>query len=251
MPKLSAAQAKNFHRDGFLIWPGIFSPELMQLIIEKAEVLRASNFEHERDNMRLRFMPFKDSENSYLEAIDPISDLVPEVDDLIHHPDLQQAISLIYGEQAHCLKDKFLFKPPHGTGYSLHQDYISWPDFPKSCIIALIALDKSGQQEGGLEVFPRWHNKGYLGPYNGDYHAIPPHQVEEETALFIELNPGDVLLFSCMLPHRSGINNTAQERRHLYLSYNSESDGGNQRDRYYKTFEQWFKEKYNPNAYFK
>jgi len=248
--ELSDDQLARYHSEGFLVWPGIFDESLIADICRKAEQLSLREDLQNPHNMRCRFKTISGGETRYLEAIDPISDLLPATRQVIENPRLKQALADIYQEPAHCLKDKLLFKPPYGEGYTLHQDYISWPDFPESCVIALIALDASGEEQGGLEVFPGWHTRGVLGSTEGNYEVLSEDLFVGTEPQFVQLNPGDVLFFSCMLPHRSGINRGTQQRRHLYLSYNAHSDGGDMYDRYYELFQSWFKERYDAQAFF-
>lgn len=250
MKTLSASQVFHYQQDGFLKCPNIFSREILTSIIDKAESLRLDKGLVFPENMRCRFKELRSNKEAYLEAFDPISDKIPEVAELLEDPFLKGALKDLYGEPGHCLKDKLLFKPPGGEGYSLHQDYISWDEFPASCIIILIALDPSGEKEGGLEVFPGRHVDGFLGPSTGSYVTLPDEMFSETQSEFIELQPGDVLFFSCMLPHRSGLNRSNNERRHLYLSYNADSDGGDLRDRYYDLFKKWYKELHEPASVF-
>jgi 2-aminoethylphosphonate dioxygenase len=58
------------------------------------------------------------------------------------------------------------------------------------------------------------------------------------------LEPGDVAVFGGFTPHRSDPNVTDRWRRQLYLSYNAESDGGDQRDKHYREFHAWLRAKY-------
>jgi ectoine hydroxylase-related dioxygenase (phytanoyl-CoA dioxygenase family) len=71
----------------------------------------------------------------------------------------------------------------------------------------------------------------------------------------LRLEPGDVAFFGCFMPHRSGPNRTNGPRRLLYLSYNADSEGGDQREKHYEEFHAWLKVKYaqygKHNTYFR
>ena len=73
-------------------------------------------------------------------------------------------------------------------------------------------------------------------------------------ASVLDLQPGDLALFSGFTPHRSAANTSDGWRRQLYLSYNAGRDGGEQRDAHYRQFHAWLKEKYaqygRTNVYF-
>lgn len=192
--------------------------------------------------MRCRFRKVDDE--AFLEAFDPISDLSPKVRDMASNPRLLMALADLFGGPASLLKDKFLFKPPGASGYTLHQDYVAWDDFPPSSVIALIAMDASGQTQGGLEVWPGRHREGQFGPPDEAYYTLSDTLLSDSPSTFVQLDAGDVLFFHCMLPHRSGQNTSAFQRRHLYLTYNPIADGGDLREAHYKHFHRWIRNKY-------
>jgi ectoine hydroxylase-related dioxygenase (phytanoyl-CoA dioxygenase family) len=157
---------------------------------------------------------------------------------------LVDVASAIYGEPARLFKDKLIFNRPGARGYDLHQDYISWPDFPKSFITVAVAIDASGPGNGCTEVFAGAHRQGYLSPLDGDYHQVPLEKMDGFARVDLELEPGDVAIFGGFTPHRSAPNRSKQWRRLLYLSFNADSDGGDCREAHYDEFRIWLKQKY-------
>ncbi len=155
-----------------------------------------------------------------------------------------EIVSALYGEPACLFKDKLIYKPPGAVGYALHQDYISWPRFPRSFVTLLLPIDPANDVNGATEVFPGYHREGYLSAADGDYHELSLSDVNESRGVSLCLAPGDVAVFHGMLPHRSAANNSSMWRRQLYLSYNAQSDGGEQRDAHYREFHVWLKKKY-------
>jgi ectoine hydroxylase-related dioxygenase (phytanoyl-CoA dioxygenase family) len=160
----------------------------------------------------------------------------------------------LYGGPARLFKDKLIFKPPGARGYDLHQDYIAWPNFPRSFITAAVAIDPCGPSNGCTVVYSGQHLRGCLSPEDGEYHPLPPETVDESTAVPLELAPGDVAFFGCFMPHRSAPNASSRWRRLLYLSYNAASDGGDRREDHYREFLAWLRKKYaeygKTNVYF-
>lgn len=62
--------------------------------------------------------------------------------------------------------------------------------------------------------------------------------VDEATTVLLELEPGDIAVFTGFTPHCSDPNTSDRWRRQLFLSYNKLSDGGEQRDKHYAEFHQ-------------
>ncbi len=150
----------------------------------------------------------------------------------------------IYDDEAYLFKDKLIFKRPGAKGYALHQDYISWKEFPETFVTVILAIDATDVDNGATEVFPGYHSQGCLSARDGDYHELPADAVDASAGVVLDLQPGDLALFSGFTPHRSAPNHSDRWRRQLYLSYNAGRDGGERRDSHYRQFHRWLEEKY-------
>jgi len=195
-------------------------------------------------NLRCRFMAHHATGERLFECFDPVIDIAPEVRRVANNERLLQILSEIYGGRAYLFKDKLIFKPPGALGYPLHQDYISWPEFPKSFLTVVIPLDAADEVNGCTVVYAGYHQTGLLTPADGKFHPVPRELVNERHRIPLELQPGDIALFSGFTPHESNPNRSDVARRQLYLSYNSEDDGGDQREAHYQQFHRWLQEKY-------
>jgi ectoine hydroxylase-related dioxygenase (phytanoyl-CoA dioxygenase family) len=243
-PTVSAAQRAAYDRDGFAVLRGVFSPAEMAVAAMEAERLYGRDDLKHTNNIRCRWKDHAGTGECLFECFDPVADISPICAQLARDPRLVGPLSDLYGEPARLFKDKLIFKPPGAIGYDLHQDYISWPGFPRTFVTAAVAVDPCGKDNGATEVFPGYHSRGYLSPEDGDYHAVPAGVVDESAGVLLELKPGDVAVFGCFVPHRSAANRSDQWRRLLYLSYNADSDGGDRRDAHYAEFHAWLKTKY-------
>jgi hypothetical protein len=241
---LSCAQVQSYEEQGYLIVRGLFAAAEMARVATEADTLLGRTDLIHTDNLRCRWQPDVETDACLFETFDPVIDLAPVCAALARDPRLLGLLADLYGEPAHLFKDKLIFKPPRAKGYDLHQDYISWPDFPRSFVTAAVAIDPCGPDNGCTLVYPGVHRLGYLSPLDGDYHSLPPETVDEARAVPLTLEPGDVALFGCFLPHRSAPNHSGRWRRLLYLSYNADSDGGDRRDAHYREFHAWLRVKY-------
>jgi hypothetical protein len=241
---LSPAQLRDYERDGFLIVRGLFSPaEIAAVAAEADALLRLTDLMHS-DNIRCRWQPHVETDACLFETFDPVIDLAPACAALARDERLLGLAAALYGEPAHLFKDKLIWKPPGARGCDLHQDYIGWPNFPKTFLTAAVAVDPCDAENGTTELFAGLHRRGYLSPEDGMYHALPPEAIADCPVASLELAPGDVALFGCFVPHRAPPNRSARWRRLLYLSYNADSDGGDQRDAHYREFHAWLRERY-------
>jgi hypothetical protein len=252
---LTPAQVRRYETDGYLIARGVFSPVEMAVVSMEAETLLRRTELIATDNIRCRWQPHVETKECLFETFDPVIDIGPVCARLAADHRILDLLEEIYGEKAFLFKDKLIFKPPGARGYDLHQDYISWPSFPRSFVTVLVPIDSSNRDSGCTEVFPSWHQQGYLSPLDGNYHSIPRERLGGAVPVPLELEPGDLAIFGCLTPHFSEPNRSPGWRRQLYLSYNAASDGGDRRMEHYREFHEWLKERYAEygklNVYFR
>ncbi len=242
---LSEAQLRAWREDGYLVLRGFFSPgEIAEAGGEADELLVRHRSLVEVRNIRCRFQPNVETGDCEFECFDPVIDLSPACHRLAVAADLLAALGDLYGEEACLFKDKLIYKPPGVKGYDLHQDYISWPDFPRSFLTVLVPFDRADLDNGCTEVFPGYHTQGLLTPADGQFHLLPIDRVDESDGVPLVLAPGDIAMFDGFTPHRSAPNRSDRWRRQLYLSYNKVSEGGHQRGRHYEEFHRWLRVKY-------
>ncbi len=223
---------------------GAFDGEAVAALASEAQTLLERRELIDHDNIRCRWQDHVETGECLFDCFDPVIDIGPVCRYIAKDERILAPLRAIYGDEPCLLKDKLIFKPPGAKGYALHQDYISWPDFPKSFVTVLLAIDEACAENGAMELFPGGHARGYLSPCDGDYHQLPDDAVERSTRVTLELSPGDLAIFGGFMPHRSGPNRTDGWRRQLYLSYNSAADGGPQRAAHYQRFHAWLREKY-------
>lgn len=240
---LTAEQIAAYHRDGYLIVPGVFAVEADEL---KREAARLMGLIHllDSNNIRCRWQNHVKTGECRFDCFDPVIDLSPVCERVARDARLSGLVAALYGEPAFLFKDKLIFKPADAKGYDLHQDYIAFPGFPESFLTAIIAIDASTAESGATEVFPGLHRQGCLSPRDGEYHPLEEKVVEGCAAVTLDLLPGDVALFSGFTPHRSGPNRSEHSRRLLYLSFSAARDGGDLRAGHYAYFHGWLQEKY-------
>lgn len=242
--QLTSAQVQDYHEQGFLVVRGVFAPAEVALVSMEADRLLERRDLIDTRNLRCRWQPGCDSGECLFETFDPVIDLSPLCAALARDARLLGMLGTLYGEEAFLFKDKLIFKPAGAKGYDLHQDFIAWPGFPRSFVTAAVAIDRCGLDNGCTVVYPGYHKWRCLSPEDGDYHALPADTVDEAVAVPLKLEPGDVAVFGCFVPHRSAPNASSRSRRLLYLSYNAASDGGDRREAHYQEFLAWLKKKY-------
>jgi ectoine hydroxylase-related dioxygenase (phytanoyl-CoA dioxygenase family) len=241
---LTPAQLAHYDEHGYLVLRAVFAPAEAAMASMEADRLLGRKDLIDTANIRCRWKNHCDTGECLFECFDPVADISPLFDAMARDPRLLAAVSALYAEPAHLFKEKLILKPPGAEGYEMHQDYISWKDFPRSFVTAAVAIDPSGPDNGCTVVFPGYHRSGYLSPEDGDYHGVPAGAVDPSAGVPLVLARGDVALFGCFTPHSSAPNRTPGWRRLLYASYNADSDGGDRRDAHYREFHAWLRVKY-------
>jgi ectoine hydroxylase-related dioxygenase (phytanoyl-CoA dioxygenase family) len=241
---LSAEQVAAYEDEGYLILRRLFPAEAIARASAEADALLRRRDLMDMQNIRCRWQKHVETGECLFETFDPVVDIAPVCARLATDPRLLGALGALYGEEACLFKDKLIFKPPGAYGYGLHQDFIAWKNFPRSFLTVVIPIDPTTADNGCTEVFPGLHRQGYLAEEDGNYHQLPLDVIADAPGVNLEMEPGDLAVFGCFVPHRSMPNRSDRWRRQLYVSYNALSDGGHQRDRHYDEFHRWLHDRY-------
>lgn len=236
--------ADEYRQQGFVVCRGVFAAEeINELATEADDLLKRTDL-IDMQNLRCRWQKHVDGSDCVFETFDPVIDLGPVSRRIAYDSRILDILAQLYGEPARLFKDKLIFKPPGAFGYDLHQDYIAFPDFPRSFLTVLVPIDAADLKNGCTIVYPGYHQQGCMSAEDGDYHALGNDSVDHNRAVPLELLPGDIAVFTGFTPHRSAPNHSTGYRRQLYLSYNATSDGGDFREPHYRIFLEWLEKKY-------
>lgn len=156
-----------------------------------------------------------------------VEDFLPyhlALSELLQEGELAVVIEELMGEHAALYKEKVNFKLPGGAGFKPHQDAPAFTTFGQSYHVTLmLSVDPATLDNGCLEVVDGYHGAGLL-PQAIDG-TLDEAWAKRQVWKPIETEPGDILLFDSLVPHRSGPNVSGRPRRALYVTYNRESDG--------------------------
>ena len=150
----------------------------------------------------------------------------------------RRLIAELTGERAALYKEKINYKYPGGGGYAAHQDAPAY-EFVKSHTTCLISIDAATVENGCLYFSPGRHREGLIA-LDADG-CIAPEIAENMDWVAAPTQPGDILVFSSYIPHKSGANRSNLPRRIIYAVYNNLSDG-DWREKYYEDKREAFSE---------
>lgn len=120
---------------------------------------------------------------------------------------------------------KLFIKPPEkGSPFPMHQDHPFFPHEKHSMIAAIIHFDDAPEEKGCLRVVPGSHRKGPIEHESeGGWH-LPFEQYPLESAMVLPAEAGDVLFFSYLTIHGSGVNVSDQARTTLLVQMRDAGD---------------------------
>jgi 2-aminoethylphosphonate dioxygenase len=238
---LTHTQVQAYQDDGYVVLPGLFPRDRVALLGQEADqIAKSMAGVLDTKNLRTRWKSHIETGEQVLEVLDPFLDLSSLAGEFVDSPAILNVLHDLYGEPAELFKDKMIYKPAGALGATLHQDWIGWPGFPETFLTVLVAIDEFNSESGATEVFSGIHKAGYLSPKDGQHYHLDADKLNGP-AIPLLLEPGDVAIFGCFTPHRSAPNLSRQSRRGYFISYNAQSDGGNQYSKHYAEFHDWIR----------
>lgn len=238
---LTARQIEFWEANSYLSLEGLFAgiaTELSTWVDEVASWTEGSG----------RWLTFH--EMHHPENLSRIENFLPDhadLDSVLRGPELIGIIGELMDEPALIYKDRINFKYPRGGAHAAHQDGVAYESGGKKhfsihsapFVSALISIDHATIGNGCLQVAADWPTTySRILPLECPYPEFPNFSkitAAEEDALTwipLETSPGDVILFTERLPHRSSENDSTKSRRILYGVYNPAS-AGDMREQYY------------------
>ena len=146
----------------------------------------------------------------------------------------------IFNFELTIFKDKFNAKPPGGEGFFAHYDGIfkfknenndykkGWYEYSDFFVNVLIALNICNSENGTIEISNSQNQSFDKLLLNTKQNGTPDLLPEFEKKLkfrLINLNVGDIVVFSNTCPHRSKKNRSNFDRKTLYYTYTPLKNG--------------------------
>jgi len=223
------SEMDDFERDGFVICRGLFSREEIQTMASWVDEIVAA------PTVPGGMMPYYETSK-----LDPTQKVLSRIEKFADHHEklrefcydqrvVERSKQLLKGEVV-MFKEKINFKMPGGDGFAPHQDIQpGWSTYAQYFISVLITIDDSTVENGCLELSPGHHKNGMIGEM---WKPLTPEQLKGVEFTKHPSSPGDVFFFDCFVPHQSLPNLTSNQRRNMYLTFNSTTEGDHRQDYY-------------------
>ena len=144
---------------------------------------------------------------------------------LLVDPRLTDRAADIIGDNVQLHHTKMFIKPPEkGAPFPMHQDAPYFPHEHHSMIAAIVHFDDAPIEKGCVRVVPGSHKGGMLGHLSDGGHHLPPDAYPVSEATPCPAEAGDVLFFSYLTIHGSGLNTSAEPRTTLLVQMRDPED---------------------------
>lgn len=143
---------------------------------------------------------------------------------LLVDPRFTGVAQAIIGPNVQLHHTKMFVKPPErGSPFPMHQDFPYFPHRDHSMIAAIVHLDDAPDEKGCLRVYPGSHKLGPL-PAIGEDHHLPEDRFPLDGATPVPARAGDVVFFSYLLAHGSGVNRSGEPRTTVLVQLRDPAD---------------------------
>ena len=220
---LDSEQIARFHQDGYLIVSGFFDSaqvdKLYGFATQDETISRHSYGMMDKEGRASRLALWFTPGNDPFGLLARSAGIVGAVDQLLEG---DSAVAHYHS--------KLMQKEPRvGGAWEWHQDYGYWYraqfPFPNQMVSVMTALTPATPENGCLQVIKGSHRMGRLEhAHEGSQMGANQRYVDQALEIlehrYVELQPGDVLIFHSNILHRSEANKSNQSRWSFISAYN-------------------------------
>ena len=226
MSEIDISQLINqFKRDGFVVLKRQISPAVCQEIgntLSRAvEVISAQS---SRDITNRWYLTHRTDSG----VLYDVYQRFPEARKAAEVPEVTAFLKSYFNRSVYLYVNSYLYKPADKDNeVPWHQDFLNRPNETEK-VLAWVSLDSATQENGCLQVIPGSHKRGFRKWFHVEgathHDRIVLDKNEESNQVFVETEPGDIVLFSNYLIHSSAQNSSDLPRRALRFVYKALDD---------------------------
>ena len=226
---LDDAEIAQYRRDGYVVARGIMGPRSVELCRQALADLASGRIAPRRTirsyetGYREEALSPDERELHIRKFMDYLED-APALRMAAMNRRLHLMLDQLVGTGRVLFQEMALIKPPHiGSEKPWHQDAAYFRVSDPSLIVGTwIALDPALRSNGCMEVIPGSHHWGPV-PHEHEHDLnlcnILADRTDPARRVAIEMEPGDVLIFSSLLHHYTAPNQSPLRRRALQFHY--------------------------------
>jgi ectoine hydroxylase-related dioxygenase (phytanoyl-CoA dioxygenase family) len=237
---MSAEEAGSYARDGCLLRKGLLSREE----VERFRMRARTQLEQEQRDGSVMTKGDKEGKTTLLKMWTKAED--DQYGLLARDERMVDLAEDAVGKPVYLYSHKMTMKQPHeGGAWEWHQDFGYWYNYgclaPEMMSI-YVALDRATRENGCLQVLRGSHKLGRLDHVReeGQTNVEREHleaALKRFEHVYVEMDPGDALVFDGNLLHRSDANRTGTYRWGYICSYNAVENAPYKKVREYGNYE--------------
>jgi phytanoyl-CoA hydroxylase len=225
---LTNEQVDQYRRDGYLVFPNLFSREEIQALLSRL----SAYVEDERpvpEGVHFQIEPGVRRGDavaeSKMDAFRKVEGLVEHDDvfgDYARDPKLMDVLIPLLGPDIKMFRDALMMKPArHGSAKPYHQDSAYWSIDPPNLASVWMALDDATLENGCMRIIPGSHTAGTMEHRQIDDFQVDESQLDLSNEISVPLEAGGCLVFHSLLLHATSPNHSDSPRRAMITSYMS------------------------------
>ena len=232
--------AERYREEGYAVIRGFLDPdEINALQAETRRVYEEGLTHHatfRHGNLYFEILPEEDFGRRYVIQVHWQAWISAYFEAFRRRQEYFAVLEPILGCDIKQVAQQIHWKPPGAnvTGYRFHQDLrfrdpSGYDDVAFNTVTTGLAIDRATRENGCLQVIPGSQKMGYLGlSDDGDGQLMKGLTAEEELkavgldpgdAVALEMEPGDLVLWSLLTVHGSMPNHSAHDRAFAISSY--------------------------------
>ncbi|MEO7652077.1 MAG: phytanoyl-CoA dioxygenase family protein [Bryobacteraceae bacterium] len=214
---LSDAQVGQYHRDGYVVHPGLVSEDQRATLLAEISRASAGSTLADHDQTRIEMEPNQAPSGTLLRRLyEPCTHYTP-FRDLSDSDRLLGCVEQLLGPDLEFHYSKINMKPPAiGSVVEWHQDLTYYPLTNSDSMAILIYLDDADRGNGCLQVIPGRHRAGPMShTRDGYFQGRISERIDESMAVALEAPAGSAIFMHSLTPHASVANTSTRPRKTL------------------------------------
>ncbi|KAK3182130.1 hypothetical protein K4F52_006499 [Lecanicillium sp. MT-2017a] len=219
---VSSEDIASFKKNGYLIVRDFLSAEEIRDLQSWAQEVH--DYEATETSEFMPYEEINDKGERVLCRTENFADGHAGFDGLLRGKKLVGMLSDLAGEPMCLFKEKINYKLAGSGGFAPHIDALAYTHVKDvKHLTILLSVDPSNLQNGGLEVVDGSHEMDV--EIDPSTNCISSKWVDAHQWTPVELEAGQLLIFTSYLAHRSGANKSASDRKAIYATYNQLAEG--------------------------
>ena len=233
--RVTKADMKSYHENGYLIVRNLLSPQEIQEIQDykrnmDKEVANAEG-DFQKDGAHFNFERKDINAKSNMEESAIRRGVLRKIQEVFFLDEMFRRVctsekvldyvSAIVGPTVYYHSSKLMYKGAGGRQKPWHQDFAYWKSLDSKQVTVWYAIDKATKENGCIQVVPKSHKRGLVPHFGPELQFKPEDHFTPDEIVYAEMNPGDVLFFDVLTFHYSDANLSKKDRLSMIIDFQS------------------------------